>query len=179
MKIFALETDIERIKSHYCQPGEREVLLTYYHGMSFFFAILREIFLSFIFIGIAFFSWFMGWPLLWIALALVSSWVLFVLFNVVRAYIDWTYDFILVTNDKVILVDQSSFFKQEVKPILIDNIGSVSTETQFFGLFPFGKITIHLKEGLGGDDIVKKYVPHAEDVTGKISAVVTDFQRRG
>lgn len=153
------------------------MLMTYYHGLSFLFAILREMFLTVVLFGIGIAAWLMEWPMGWTLVILALLWFGFVFFNVIKAYIDWQYDFILVTTDKVVLVDQTSVLHQEIKPIHIENIGGVSTETQFWGLFPFGCIRMHLKEGEGGTYIVKKYVPRAEEVAGKISDVVTRYQR--
>ena len=177
MRIFALETDKSKIIQKFCHQGECVVLMTYYHGLSFLFAIIREIIITVVLIVVAFIAVAYGAPL-WTTIGVLSVlWLIFVFFNLAKAWIDWQYDFILVTTDKVILVDQTSFFKQEIKPIHIENIGSVSTETQFWGIFPFGQIQINLKEGEGGDVITKRYVPRAEEVASKISTVVTNFQR--
>lgn len=177
MHFLALETDISKIKQAYCHEGECEVLFTRYHGLSFFFAILREIILTAVFFAVGVYGWMSDWPMEWLAGILFLCWFLFVLFNVVKAYIDWSYDFIYVTTDKIILVDQTSIFKREIKPLHMENVGSVSTETQMWGLFPFGKLRLHLKEGLGGDDLTLKYVPYANKVASQISAVITRYQR--
>jgi hypothetical protein len=178
MRIFALETDKEKIKQRFCHGGECIVLMTYFHGLSFLFAIFREIIITTILLVFFIVAIILQWPLGWIAAIIGVVWFIFVFFNVVRAYIDWNYDFIVVTTDKIIVVDQTSFFHQEIKPIHIENVGGVTTNTQFWGLFPFGAMTIHLKEGMGGDDLTKKYVPRVDDVAAKISDVVTQYQRR-
>jgi hypothetical protein len=46
-------------------------------------------------------------------------------------------------------------------------------------LFPFGSLTIHLKEGLGGDAVKLRYVPHAKEIASVVSEVVTQYQRKG
>lgn len=176
MRFLALETDINKIKEAYCHDGECEILFTRYHGLSFFFAILREIILTIVLFGVGIAGWYFAWPMGWLAWSLFLLWLIFVFYNVVKAYIDWLYDFIFVTTDKIILVDQSSFFHREIHPIHLENVGSVSTETQLWGLFPFGKLIIHLKEGLG-DNLVLKFVPHAGKVSSKMSDVVTRYQR--
>jgi len=84
----------------------------------------------------------------------------------------------MITTDKILLVDQTSIFKREIKPIHLENVGGVSTETQFWDLFRFGALCLHLKEGLGGQSITKKYVPYAQRVAGILSDVVTAYQRR-
>jgi len=177
MRIFALETDVNNIKKRFLSEGEQEVLLTYYHGLSFLFAILREIVLTVLLLVIGIVAGYFGAPLMWVIGILFFLWLVFVLFNLIRAYIDWAYDFILVTTDKVIFVDQTSFFRQEITPLNLENVGGVSTQTQFWNIFPFGIVRLHLKEGLGGQHIAKKYVPRAQEVAAKISEMVTRYQR--
>jgi hypothetical protein len=177
MKFLALETDINKIKQAYCHDGECEVHFTRYHGLSFFFAILREILITICLFALGIVGWVLDWPMGWLAWALFLFWLIFAFYNVIKAYIDWMYDFIFVTTDKIILVDQTSIFHREIHPIHLENVGSVSTETQLCGLFPFGKLCIRLKEGLGGDDLTLKFVPYAGKVASKISDVVTRYQR--
>ena len=177
MRIFALETDTEKLKQRFISEGEEEVLMTYYHGLSFFFASLREMILTILLvaIGIAVGAW--GAPIGWTVGVLFVLWFVFVFFNLLKAYIDWAYDFILVTTDKIIFVDQTSIFRQEIKPLNLENVGGVSTKTQYWDIFPFGIVSVHLKEGLGGDRIIKKFIPRAQEVAATISEVVTRYQR--
>ncbi len=178
MRIFALETDVQKIIKRFCDEGECVLLVTPYHTLSFFFASLREVATSVLLVGAGVFAWYMGWPMLITIGVLLVVWVIFVFFNLLKAYLDWLYDCIVITNDKVILVDQSSVFKQEIKPLYVDNIGGISTQTQFWNIFPFGVLTIHLKEGLGGDSLQLRYVPNVEEVASIISNVVTQYQRK-
>ncbi len=178
MRIFALETDTEKLKKRFLSEGEQEVLMTYYHGLSFFFASLREMILTVLLVGAGVVAVMFSAPLGWTVGILFLLWFVFVFFNLLKAYIDWAYDFILVTSDKIIFVDQTSIFRQEIKPLNLENVGGVSTKTQFWDIFPFGIVSVHLKEGLGGDRIIKRYVPRAQEVAARISEVVTRYQRR-
>ncbi len=74
-------------------------------------------------------------------------------------------------------MDQTSIFRHEITPLNLESVGGVSTGTQFWNIFPFGTLTVHLKEGFGNERITKRYVPHAEEVAAKISEVVTKYQR--
>ena len=178
MRIFALQTDVEKIKQRFCHEGETIVLTTYYHGLSFLFAIIREIIITLILLIAAIAALVYEFPMIWVLPILLIVWLIFVVFNVLKAYIDWSYDFIIITTDKVILIDQTSVVKQEIMPIHLENIGGISTFTQLLDVFPFGGISIHLKEGKGGEDVTLKYVPRAKEVAGTISDVVTTYQRR-
>lgn len=177
MRILALETDAEKIKQQCLSEGEEIVLMTYYHALSFLFASLREILVT-----IAIFSFgiglsYYGAPIFWVIGVLFVSWFFFVFFNLVKAWIDWRYDFILVTTDKLVLVDQTSFIRQKINPIHLENIGSISSETQYWNMFGFGKIVVNLKEGEGGQAIVLTFVPNASQVAANISKTVTYYQR--
>lgn len=178
MRILALETDPDRIKRRFCHAEEQEILTTYFHGMRFFFAIVREILITLALVSLAVLAWVKQWPFWSLGGVLITVWFIFVFFSLLRAYIDWAYDFLWVTTDKILLVDQTSVLRQEIKPIHIENIGGISTATQLWGLFSFGILKIHLKEGLGGDILLLKYVPNAGEVAARMTAVVTQFQRR-
>jgi len=178
MRIFALETDVEKIIKRFCNENECVVLVTPYHILSFFFASLREFILSIVLAAAGVFAWWMEWPMLPVLGILLFVWVVFVFFNLLKASVDWFYDCIVVTHEKVILIDQTSVFKQEVNPIYVDNIGAISTETQFWNIFPFGTVKIHLKEGVSGNTLTLRYVPKAQEVASAISSVITAYQRK-
>ena len=177
MRILALETDIQKVIDQNLSANEEMVLMTYYHPLSFLFSSLREIIITLVFIGAAFLFWYFSAPMLYAIPALIGLWLVFVFLNLLKAWIDWRYDFIMVTTDKLVLVDQTSIIHQKINPIHLENIGSIASETQFWNLFGFGKIVVNLKEGEGGQAIVLTYVPRADQVAAKISQTVTYYQR--
>ncbi len=177
MRIFALETDTEKLKQQCLSEGEKVVLMTYYHALSFLFASIREIFTTIAVLTIGTTAWYFGAPMFWVFLGLTLVWFFFVFFNLMKAWIDWRYDFILVTTDKLVLVDQTSIFHQKINPIHLENIGSIASETQYANIFGFGKIVVNLKEGEGGQSLTLTYVPNADQVAAKISQTVTYYQR--
>jgi hypothetical protein len=180
MHFFALDTRIaEKIRQRYCTEGEEEVLLTRYHWMSFLFRSVRETFITVALFTVIFFAWEYQWPMYEIIGFAAAIWIIFVFFHILRDYIDWRYDMILLTTEKMVLVDQTSFIRHEEKPIHLENVGGVSSSTQFLNLFPFGTLILHLKEGLGGDAVTLRYVPDAQHVASLISDVVTKYQRKG
>lgn len=177
MKILALETDTQKLKQQFISDGENEVLMTYYHALSFLFAIIKDIFVTITLFVTGVIAWQFSLPMGWVVGFLFIVWFLFVFFNVLKSWIDWRYDFILVTTDKLVLVDQTSIIRQKVNPIHLENIGSVSAETMYWDIFGFGKIVVALKEGEGGQNITLKFVPNAGQVAAKISQTVTYYQR--
>ena len=178
MRIFALETDTDVLKQEFLMQGEQEVLITFYHWFSFLIAIARDIVATVILIGVGVGAVLFGSaPLSWTIGIIGAIWFVFVFFHLLRGYIDWAYDCILVTTDKIIFVDQGSIFRREIRPINVESVGGVSTKTQFWNVFPFGIVSIYLKEGVGGGTVEKKYIPHAEKVASIVSDVVTKYQR--
>jgi len=177
MRILALETDAEKIKKQCLSEGEEVVLMTYYHALSFLFATLREIFITVTFFLIGVGLWYIDAPMVWVTGILFTLWFFFIFFNLMKAWIDWRYDFILVTTDKLVLVDQTSLIRQKINPIHLENIGSIASETQYWNLFGFGKVIVNLKEGEGGQFLRLSFVPNADQVASKISQTVTYYQR--
>ncbi|HLD64191.1 MAG TPA: hypothetical protein VI913_04840 [Candidatus Peribacteraceae bacterium] len=179
MRLFALQTDKNQVVERFCHGGESIVRLTHYHWMMFAVGIIQEILVT-IGLGIlAGMAVFLGMPWGYAAGAFVVTWFAFCFFGILKAYLDWCYDFILITTDKVILVDQTSIFRQTIKPIHLENIGAAGTSTQWWNMFDFGILVLDLKEGEGGGTITKRFVPHARDVAGAISDALTRYQRGG
>ena len=88
MRIFALETDASKIKEQFCHEGECVKLHTYYHGLSFLFAILREIFITVIAVIAVAVAISYGAPVWWTIGLAGAIWSFLVIFNVLKAYID-------------------------------------------------------------------------------------------
>lgn len=177
MRLFALETDTAKLKKRFLSAEEREIRTVFFHGFRFFFVVVRDILWTIVLVLIAIGAGYAGLALKWLIPGAFVLWFLFTFRSLLRAYIDWRYDFILLTTDKVIVVDQSSLFHQKVTPMNLENIASVSAETQFWNLFPFGVLHFNLKEG-AGNGVNFRYIPHAHDVASSISDVTTTFQRR-
>lgn len=178
MQIFALQTDIEKIRKRFIDSEDEHVLLVHYHPLRFFLATAREIGIGILFILLAVFVYentpiTLGWTL-WTTTILL---LVFVIIPMIRDYIDWRYDFIEITKDKVIIVDQTFIFKQRIKQINMENFASVEAETQLMNIFPLGRVRFSLKEGTG-EEIMVSYIPHAAEVADTIADTVSGFQRR-
>lgn len=180
MHILALNTDIEGVKQRFRSANEQEVLTAYRHGFFFFLSIIYQIFLTtgLIAAGIALASL----EILPLSLGTIGGllfllWLIFAFPTILKTFLDWKFDFIFVTTDKVVIVDQSSIFHHRITPMNLENFASVTAASQFWNLFPFGSIHFQLKEGTG-EDITMKYIPNADEVAAKISDTVTQYQRR-
>lgn len=178
MQIFALETNIGRVKEHFLAHGEAEIFTTHPHIVSFLWHIAWEIFLMILLFVASGYMYSIGLISLTTAIAVfVISCIIFVFFGLLEAYIDWKYDFIFLTTDKLIIVDQVSLFRKSITPISLENLGDVVAETQWLNLFRFGIIRFALKEG-HGPEVVLRFMPNAERLVGQIAEQITLYQRR-
>lgn len=178
MKIFALDTDIRHIKERFLAHGEREIFTATPHVFRFLTAVIREFIITVAILAVAIFVVSLD-VLSWETVAVVSLllWFVLVFSGVLQAYLDWKYDFIFLTTDKLIIVDQHSLFRKAITPINLENLGDVVAETQWLNLFDFGMIHFALKEGQG-PEIVLKFMPHADKLVAMISQQITLYQRR-
>lgn len=178
MRIFALETNIERIKERFLTSGENEIFTAHPHIMSFLWNVIWEFFVTILLLSASIYSSYAGIFSTGTAVIIfVVCWVFFVLFGLIEAYINWKYDFIFLTTDKLIIVDQMSLFRKSITPISLENLGDVISQTQWLDLFHFGIIHIALKEG-NGPEIHLKFMPHADRLVAKMSEQITLYQRR-
>ncbi len=178
MQIFALETDIEKIRKRFIDNEDEHVLMIRYHWLRFVLATMREVITGAVLVAIAVAVYeFTPAPLPWVLWPTLILLLAFVFWPMLKDYIDWKYDFVEVTKDKVVIVDQSSIFKQRIKQINMENFASVEAETQLLNLFPFGRLHFSLKEGVG-DAITLTYIPKADHVADTIADAVSGFQRR-
>jgi hypothetical protein len=179
MKIFALETDAERLCANFCGPNERIVATIRFHGLRFAVQLVVDLFWTAVIIGLCVFVARVGVPMGYAALAGLVAWIILVFFPLLRVFLDWRFDMLLITSEKIVIVDQSSIFHQKIQHLNMENVASTHAETQFWNLFPFGSLRIELKEGVG-KGITLRYIPHASRVASMISDVFVSFeQRRG
>ena len=178
MQFFALETNHDKILQKFASGNEEYVMTVFYDGFLFFLSILKGIAFTAVLIAVAVAAY-LYTPLTigWIVLGTLVIWLLVVPLPLLRRYIDWKYDFIYVTGEKVVVVDQSFLFHQKIKQINLENIASVSAETQYLNLFTFGIVRLNLKEG-HGEEIVLRFVPKPNEVSDKIADTVSAFERR-
>lgn len=181
MQIFALETNDDKLKEEIMFEDEKLVLCTGYHWFIFAaVAIPRLMLLAFI-AGLAALvsyegaGWILETAYFWIIATPALLYYIGLL--ILRAWIDWKYDCLLVTDSRVIVVNQSSIFSREIQKMDIENIASVKAKTQFLNLVPFGILIFDLKEGTGRS-ITIHYIRNTQKVSSCISECLQDFQTR-
>lgn len=178
MHIFALETNVEKVKKRFLAQDEEEIFTAHPHMMSFIVHVFGEVVVTIALLVLFSGVYYMEILSLNAAVLFFSiAWFTFAFFGLIEAFLDWKYDFLMLTTDKLILVDQMSLFRKSTTPISLENLGDTKAKTQWLNLFNFGIIEIALKEG-NGPDVRLKYMPHADQLVVKIAEQSTLYQRR-
>ena len=176
MKIFALETNLEKLKSRFLSADEHEILFVRFHPFLFILRLVGQLLITAVLVAIGVWLVSFGFPWEWVAGTLVVIWFFLCFIPIFKAYIDWQYDFLMVTNEKVVIVNQTSVTHADINQLQIENFATVNTSTQFFNIFPFGKVCFDLKEGTG-TRFCLKYIPDAVRVAAEISDSIEGFHR--
>lgn len=178
MQIFALETNVQRIKEKFLAPGEHEIFTAKPHWVLFVIKIGWEILITIVLVAGASLALTFGLlsPAATVAIIAVV-WFVFAFFGIIEAFIDWKFDLLFLTTDKLVIVNQYSLFRKSITPINLENLGDVVAQTQWLNLFNFGMMHFALKEG-HGPEIVLKYMPYADKLVAKIAEQITLYQRR-
>ncbi len=177
MRIFALETDTDKLNRSFLSADEQIVLKVRYHGFLFIMHSIGAVFSSIVIIAAGVGAAFANIPSVISVPVLLIAWLVFVVRPLLRAFIDWQYDELVVTTEKIILVNQSSIIRQEIQQMNLENLASVKALTQYGGIFPFGKIQFDLKEGTGMA-LHLKFIPNAQQVCSSIGNCLVEYQRR-
>jgi hypothetical protein len=170
MRILALETSIDAIKEKFVVEGEKVVQVTHRHFMAFVVHIWWQTLVTIAFTAIL--------PLIAVGdVEYTSFYVLFFLGWLVvyayfffAAYIQWKYNFLIVTTQKVVVVDQKLFY-QEINPLRFSRISNTRVESQFGGFFHCGILHLNLmvpeKQG-EYLELPHPYLPRPEEIAAVI-----------
>ena len=177
MKILALETDLDKLNRSFLSPGEEIVLAVRFHSFVFVLRTLGSLLMTIVLVGAGTAAISADMPSGVIVPILAIAWAAVPGRALLRALIDWQFDELVVTTDKIIVVDQSSLFRQEIQQMNLENLASVKAITQYWGLLPFGRLHFDLKEGTG-KAVKLGYIPRTQRVCSLICDVMVKFQRR-
>lgn len=180
MKIFALQTNINVLRKAYIIQGEKELLVTHYHWISFVIYTYKHILLTVAAFSV--YSLIIRYELFPLQYALVGMllWLVYLGWTIINGFIRYKLNFVIVTTEKVVLIEQVSFFKQHVNPMHLDTIVSTDVNSQLLGLFRCGKVVINLTERTqySSKQVLIEYIPDPNAVAGIIeNAIVLDKKR--
>lgn len=176
MHILALETNRDKLIHSHIGAGEHLVLAIGFHWLRFFVHCILSLLYTGILLAIGIGIGAAGAPSGSIFWGMLIIWIILIGWPLFRRFVDWKYDILIVTSDTIVFVDQSSLIKRHVRQMNLENIAAVESITQYWGIFPFGKVSFNLKEGLGGA-LILTYIPQAARVASIITEVMVKFER--
>lgn len=175
MRFFALETDLR--KTVYSLKGRDEpaILFVQRHWMPLVFAVLRAAASLAACVAVVLLLRTVGVEAPWSGVPILA-WLAWAAVDGLRAYIDWRYTFLFMTAEKLVFVEQHLWTWRRLTPITLNNVLSVTVESQFWELFPFGSLCVHLRDP-NLTSIVFRYAPRPQRIARKIAKVVTSYNR--
>ncbi len=177
MRIFALETDDEKLKQSFLTTNEEIVLSVRFHSMLFGLRLLKYLFYTACFAALGYLLWVMGTNVAIAAGGMILLWLGLIFLPLLTAFIDWKYDTLILTTEKIVVINQTSLFRREIRQMNLENVAAVEAETQWIGLFRFGRLRFDLKEGTG-ERLALNFIPQADRICSLISDVLIEYQRR-
>ena len=175
MRILALETNIGKSKAQFINDTEQEVITIPKHVCQFFAAIVPTVLLLGLFLVLMVSLAYAGvTPDILLPITAIGAGIA-VLFMII-AYAGWRFDFILLTTDKMVIVD-ASFLRQTVVPLNLEHVSGVTGQTRWADIFRFGTLLLQFDEP-GRGVLELHFIPHVTVVAARITDVITDFQRR-
>lgn len=149
MRFLALETNIRKLKSQFLAEGEEELLTTSRHIFAFLIPLLWIIPLSALFVVAWITGITMGLDVLVITPLLYAG-LLLLLGMAIHAFIAWHYNVLIITTEKIVIVEHRFIVSQVIRPVPLENIATTDTRSQYVGLGNCGYVNIHLSEILEG-----------------------------
>ncbi len=183
MRFLALQTDVEVLKKQYIPEGEHEIMTVRRHVVPFVMdfiwktAVMLPIAAA-IFMG---FSAFSSFESLIISNGLLLIVAFSYIYQIIKSYIAWRYNFLIVTSDKIIIINHRSFLHQGMNSIHLDSITTSKFNSQYLGLVRCGILYLHLqeKEGQGSTRIITiPHIPNPDTVASAIEHAIMLKQQR-
>jgi hypothetical protein len=175
MQIFALETNVDRLKAKLFSANEREIFTVRRHVVLFVLRTVWYVVLTMILVGVTAYILVAGFldPLILVPVFLLV-WLVFVVVGWIRAFIDWQYDFIFLTNEKLVIVDQTTILRRSITSLSLDSIAQVNSHSQWLNVFGFGTLEIAQREGQT-ENFILPYLPDPDRLVTLISDQISSF----
>jgi uncharacterized membrane protein YdbT with pleckstrin-like domain len=149
------------------RQGERVLSAVKNHPFVLFFPGLKAVVVL-----VAGISVYLFWPSQYSGMViLIAILVAFAIFF--RAYFDYSQSVLVITNQRVINVDQNGFWKRKITETEINKIQDVSSETSglFRTMLKFGDLVIRTAGVSQGSEIVAKNIANPYQVQQKIAGI--------
>lgn len=107
-----------------------------------------------------------------------SSYILFVVLFAFSNFIDYYLDVWIITDERVVNIEQKGLFNREVSEKELGRMQDITSEVKGFWATIFKYGDIHMQTAAEEQRFVFKQIPHAEEVTRKISNLVAEHRRQ-
>jgi hypothetical protein len=176
MQILALETDVEVLKKKFLVEGEQAALVTHKHWIVFFVHTWWQTMLTaLLFVGLVF-ALSAGLPGMSFIVIGFGVWLLLYAHYLLSGYVQWKYNFIIVTTQKIVIVDHYSLFRQHINPLPFPRISNTRVESQLAGIVGCGilylNMTIPERQGQY-TELAISYLPKPADIAAVIENGIT------
>ncbi len=145
MRFLALEANIRKLKKRFMVEGEEELLSSTRHVFAFLIPMMWIVPST----AVVFMAWATaagaGFDI-FAATAILFAWGVFALGMALHGFIEWRYNFIVVTTEKIVIVDHRFVFSQSIRPVPLENIATTDVGSQYLGLGHCGFVNLHLSE---------------------------------
>jgi hypothetical protein len=143
MRILALETSIDALKEKFVVEGEKVVQVTHRHFMAFVVHILWQTLVTILFVAIIITIAVQDFGNAYLYSTFFLVWLVVYAYFFFAAYIQWKYNFLIITTQKVVVVEQRLFY-QQINPLRFTRISNTRVESQFGGFFHCGILYLNL-----------------------------------
>lgn len=170
MRFFAMETNLDVLKEKFLVEGEEAALVTHRHFLvflveAFWPIIIGALVLFVLMLATAAELLTIDWYIAGLAaLFAVEAILLF------RAWASWRYNFLIVTTQKVVIIEQRTFY-QQIHPLPFSSISNTRVESQFFGIFRCGILHVNTtvpERGGQYQELPNPYMPKPENIAAVI-----------
>ena len=154
------------------QKGEREIILSTKHPVFFYFSlwwILVILIFLLILLRIFKFS-----P---ISLIFGFAFILFCITKISSEYRIWTRSVFLLTNLRLVIFEQNSFFSQKQSEIFLDKISDLTFKTKglISSIFNFGDVELQITEL--NQNIILEDIPNPEKNYRRIKRAIKNYPK--
>ena len=179
MRLLALEANLRKLKKQFIAEGEEELLSTTKHAFAFLVPMLWIVPAAVFSVG----AWAMGilagYDML-VLTPLLYAWLAVLGVLAAKAYIDWRYNVVVVTTEKIVVIKHNFVYSETVKPYNLEGVGSASAGTRYFGIGNCGYVELGLSSVKQGTNVKERLecLPKPSVVAGAIeNARVLKSQR--
>lgn len=162
---------MSEIKLEHPLPGEKIELIIKRHWIVYVFVMLY--FLGALILTLVLLILFFSKA--WIYIILIVFWMSFLLF-VYTKWLDHELDLFIITNNRVIWIEQVSLLNRTVSECNLSQVQEVGSQTKWFFANILNFWTITIQTAWNATNFIMEYAPDAIDTSSKIHNIINTFR---